>query len=103
MRNIFNAAVALVAVIATTPLHAQDVSRAVNLAGLDLRSIEGQNALHARVRAAAKAVCEDSDTQDLAMKVAQTRCRQSATIAAERQVAVAIAHYRATSLAVNAN
>ncbi|GAC1404663.1 MAG: hypothetical protein NVSMB69_02690 [Novosphingobium sp.] len=103
MRKMIISAIFIAGVTAYSPLHAQDSSRTIGLAGLDLHSSEGQQALHSRIRAAVKAVCAADDIIDAATMAAQARCRKTATIAADRQLASAIANYRATALAANAN
>ena len=86
--------------LSAVPALAQDdvitTSRAVSLAGLDLATSAGQAGLDARLRHAARAVCNPgAGTATLAEKAEASRCFRTALRSARTEMALRVQHNRA--------
>ena len=87
------AAALFVATTATVPAFAQNVSKAVSYADLDLGSPDGQARLNTRLRHAVQTVCGVANPSDLGEKRAVRRCRRAAGEQAGRDAEIAVASY----------
>lgn len=92
MKTLFAAAL-FVAATATVPVFAQNVSKAVSYADLDLGSPDGQARLNSRLRRAVQTVCAVTNPSDLGERRAVRRCRLAASERAGRDAEVAVANY----------
>ena len=87
------AAALFVAATATVPVFAQNVSKAVSYADLDLTTPDGQARLNTRLRHAVQTVCGATNPRDLKEVSAVRRCRRAAGERAGRDAEVAVANY----------
>jgi UrcA family protein len=89
---------AVIAVLAPVAAHANDienVSITVNAADLDLRSAKDQNRLNARIKSAARAVCNANSSRSLSDKVNTANCMSAAIVSANQQADIMIAASKA--------
>ena len=86
----------LLAALAATavPASAEEVSRPVGYADLDLATRDGRAELDARVTSAVHRMCGDPDLRDLPAVRESNRCRRVATQSGDRAAAVAASNYR---------
>lgn len=87
------AAALFVAASATVPVFAQNVSKTVSYADLDLTTPDGQARLTSRLRQAVQKVCGVANPSDLKEMSAVRRCRRAAGERAGRDAEVVIANY----------
>ena len=92
MKTLLSAAL-FVAATATVPVFAQNVSKAVSYADLDLSSPDGQARLNSRLRRAVQAVCGAANPSELKSLRTVRRCRRAAGEQAGRDAEVVIANY----------
>jgi UrcA family protein len=89
---------AVIAVLAPVAAHANDIentSVSVNAADLNLNSAKDQSRLNARIKSAARAVCNANGARSLSDKVDAANCVAAAIVSANQQADIMIAASKA--------
>lgn len=84
------AAIALLAPTIASASDIETVSASVKIADLDLNTEKGQARLNARIKSAARAVCQTNNGRSLSEKAMQTKCVNDALALAKKQADVAV-------------
>ncbi len=89
----------LLATASIAPANAQEMTRVVSYADLDLTQAAGVHALENRVRDAVSQVCGDANIRDLPAYNEMKACRASAMDRARSQISLATSHAQQRSAA----